>query len=133
MSYTPTEWGNGDVITAAKLNKMEQGISEASSGGSSGGGIFWLTETPPPAQGEHYGIDASYNEIVAALESGKTVILRRIVNGTPPKSELQYLWQYFSYAVDDSTNVYEIGLYSGAGNFRYTAEDPDAPMSEIYD
>lgn len=26
MAYTPTEWKTGDVITAAKLNNMEQGI-----------------------------------------------------------------------------------------------------------
>ena len=32
MGYTPTTWVSGDTVTAAKLNKMEQGI--ASSGGS---------------------------------------------------------------------------------------------------
>lgn len=26
MSYTPTTWNNGDVITAEKLNKLEQGV-----------------------------------------------------------------------------------------------------------
>lgn len=30
MSYTPTQWGTGDTITASALNKIEQGISEAS-------------------------------------------------------------------------------------------------------
>lgn len=30
MAYTPTEWVTGDVITAEKLNKAEQGIAEAS-------------------------------------------------------------------------------------------------------
>lgn len=32
MSYTPTTWANGDTITAEKLNKIEQGISTATSG-----------------------------------------------------------------------------------------------------
>ena len=27
MSYTPTEWNSGDVITAEKLNNIESGIS----------------------------------------------------------------------------------------------------------
>lgn len=27
MAYTPTEWKNGDVITAEKLNKLENGVS----------------------------------------------------------------------------------------------------------
>ena len=30
MAYTPTEWKNGDVITAEKLNKLEEGVQEAS-------------------------------------------------------------------------------------------------------
>ena len=29
MSYTPTEWQTGDVITAEKLNNMESGIAGA--------------------------------------------------------------------------------------------------------
>lgn len=28
MAYIPTEWKNGDVITAEKLNNMEEGISK---------------------------------------------------------------------------------------------------------
>jgi hypothetical protein len=27
MSYTPTNWATGDVITAVKLNKLEQGVA----------------------------------------------------------------------------------------------------------
>lgn len=26
MAYTPTTWNNGDIITAEKLNKLEQGV-----------------------------------------------------------------------------------------------------------
>lgn len=33
MSYTPTQWKDGDLVTSAKLNKMEQGIA-------AGGGIL---------------------------------------------------------------------------------------------
>lgn len=29
MAYTPTEWETGDVITAEKLNKAEEGIAAA--------------------------------------------------------------------------------------------------------
>ena len=34
MSYTPTEWANGDIVTAEKLNKLENGVA-AGGGGSS--------------------------------------------------------------------------------------------------
>lgn len=33
MSYTPTTWTSGDIVTSAKLNKIENGIVEASSTG----------------------------------------------------------------------------------------------------
>ena len=33
MSYTKNTWANGDVITAAKLNHMEDGIEGAGGGG----------------------------------------------------------------------------------------------------
>ena len=36
MSYEPTEWKTGEIITANKLNKMEQGIADAGSGSSGG-------------------------------------------------------------------------------------------------
>lgn len=32
MSYTPTEWSKGDVITSEKLNKIEQGITNSCEG-----------------------------------------------------------------------------------------------------
>ena len=28
MAYTPTTWSDGDVITAEKLNKLEQGVKK---------------------------------------------------------------------------------------------------------
>lgn len=34
MSYEPTNWKTGDVVTSQKLNKLEQGVAGANSGGS---------------------------------------------------------------------------------------------------
>lgn len=34
MSYEPTTWKDGDLVTSAKLNKLEQGVANA--GGGSG-------------------------------------------------------------------------------------------------
>ena len=33
MAYTPKTWACGDTITADELNRMEQGIAEASQSG----------------------------------------------------------------------------------------------------
>ena len=38
MSYEPTNWKSGDVVTSAKLNKLEQGVS--------GGGVLKVTINP---------------------------------------------------------------------------------------
>ena len=45
MSYSKTTWSTGDTITAAKMNKIEQGVYDAHNGSGSGGGI--TTETDP--------------------------------------------------------------------------------------
>lgn len=37
MTYEPTNWKSGDVVTSAKLNKIEQGIA--------GGGVLIVNET----------------------------------------------------------------------------------------
>lgn len=37
MSYTPTQWKDGDLVTSAKLNKLEQGVAN-------GGGIMVIHE-----------------------------------------------------------------------------------------
>ncbi len=34
MSYTPHEWQNDELITAAKMNNIEEGIAEGGGGGS---------------------------------------------------------------------------------------------------
>lgn len=44
MSYEPTIWKDGDLVTSAKLNKIEQGIAE---GGNGGILIAHLTSTGP--------------------------------------------------------------------------------------
>lgn len=69
MSYSKQTWATGDTVTAAKLNHMEDGIAEAG-GGSSGGGVFVVTAD------ENGDCDASYNDVVAAFEAGKVVILK---------------------------------------------------------
>lgn len=41
MSYTKHTWTDGELVTAAKMNNIENGIEEASSGGGgTGGGVL---------------------------------------------------------------------------------------------
>lgn len=59
MSYTPTNWATGDVITAEKLNKLEQGVAES---------VLVLTESDD-------GLSKTAGEIMEALKSGSAVYI----------------------------------------------------------
>ena len=60
MSYTPTEWKAGDVITSEGLNHMEQGIAGAGGGGA---GILLLHDTDGV-------LDKTFKEINDAFNAG---------------------------------------------------------------
>lgn len=68
MSYTPTNWQTGDTVTAEKLNKMEQGIENAND-------VFVITLTPTN-QDFSGTIDKTYEEIVAAVNSGVKIFFK---------------------------------------------------------
>ena len=63
MSYIPTEWKTGDIVTAEKLNKLEEGV--ASGGG--GGGVLRITMTQ--VEDVAY-LDKTYEDITTALNQG---------------------------------------------------------------
>ena len=77
MSYEAKEWVNGELITADKLNHMEDGIASA------GGGVeLFVVTFSQPEFGGAVTADKTYAEIHEALQQGKAVsgILNR-VNG----------------------------------------------------
>lgn len=57
MSYTPHEWQNDELITAAKLNNIEEGIAEG------GGGAVIITDNGTQ-------LDKTYAEIYNLVNSG---------------------------------------------------------------
>lgn len=65
MSYTPTNWVSGDIITSAKLNKLENGVAAA------GGLVVNITadETDPDTM----VMDVTAGDLYAALEAGQCV------------------------------------------------------------
>ena len=71
MSYTPTTWATGDTITADKLNHMEDGIADATSGGGGGSDLFIVNiefDNLPPSSAT---LDKTQEEILQAVEDGK--------------------------------------------------------------
>ena len=76
MSYTKHTWASGDVVTAAKLNNLEDGVSEALAGGGGGGDMFVVnvTATPTDDVGYNFATETAYADVLAAFEAGKVVM-----------------------------------------------------------
>ena len=65
MTYTPTTWATGDVVSSEKLNKMETGIESADNG------LFVVTIS---YKSGNFSSDKTYEEIKSAWEGGKTPV-----------------------------------------------------------
>ena len=92
MSYTPTTWAAGDTVTAAKLNKLEQGVA-------SGGGVLVVHATVADSTATY---DKTWKEI---NDSEVPVFIHNYSQG-------QYFWDAVSmtYEIEGS---YQIATFSG--------------------
>ncbi len=68
MAYTKNTWADGDIVTSAKLNHMEDGIANAD-------GIMVINDTDN-------GLDKTWQEIYNAMAQGKVCVVRSD-HGTP--------------------------------------------------
>ena len=104
MSYTPTSWSTGDTITAAAMNKIENGIANA------GGGKY----------------DA-YDYIISQVDSGTPVLEKGvwsdIYDALQDKEHIVglYLWNKTPNQYHDTTSLFIpltwIFYYSSADAF----------------
>lgn len=115
MSYTPHEWQNDELITAAKLNNIEEGV--AAGGGGSGALICSLNN-----DGNHYVLDKTVQEIYDAIYGGTPVYVKYQygVLGTDYRSEIYLapIIKIYSYADLDTVRIvasrpYWIGTKNG--------------------
>lgn len=121
MSYTPTNWKAGDIVTSAKLNKMEQGI--AASGGirvvhltmsgliPGGGNVRSVSSSTTPSM----QLDITPNELINALENEEIVVIM----GTYSSGICQSLISELHY---DGTTY---GVDLNADMPTLTSSDPD--------
>lgn len=77
MSYTPTEWKAGDVVTSEKLNHMEDGIFDSAEIFVVHAYVEHLNEPDENGYLEAYHLDGvEYQDIRDAISEGKVPILR---------------------------------------------------------
>lgn len=115
MAYTTTNWKNGDVITAVKLNKLEQGVAD----------IFHLlfpvhVEVNNDLMAAHkYTADMTYAEVRELIDAGRvpiyifhtlpaTGVIENIRYFIPPdvlSAKIVVVQNDDEYVVHDSTGV----------------------------
>lgn len=102
MAYTPTVWETGDVITAEKLNKAEQGISANS--------VLLVTVT---MESDTYVPDTEYADACAAVAAGQDVKLIVVIAAVGPLPETRIIYDMKKYMVASDDIV---GLYFASAN-----------------
>lgn len=90
MAYEKTTWAAGDVVTAAKLNNLENGVANAS--------VIILEGT---VEDNILKLNMTAGDLYTAIKSGHTIILREIDESDD--SELLYT---LKYAIKESGPVY---------------------------
>lgn len=110
MSYTPIEWETGDVVTAAKLNKMDGQISVLSN-------AFIVTVTESDIESD-YVTDKTYNEIKDAILANKCVLFYKETESSGVSAIKPIGYEY-------DENSYKILMENG--NY-YMSESADAVM-----
>lgn len=89
MSYTPTEWNSGDIITAEKLNKLEDGVADANDVNVGSNNVLKIDMNLSTTGGEYVLTmdlaECNYDNILSAINSGCLVYValkRTAVQGT---------------------------------------------------
>ena len=124
MSYTPTSWSTGDTITAAAMNKIENGIANA-------GSATIITDT-------NGTLDKTFTEIYNLLVSGTPCYIKW-KDSTPSDMDNDYAYSAFLLPVikvrkyDDLYRVFavnssslQVGTYPSSGTpevWSYSASD----------
>lgn len=80
MSYEPTVWATGDVITSTKLNKLENGLAEASGGGTGGGVLVVNLTYEDTGTADKFTCDQKALTILTALKSGAVQFVCEEIN-----------------------------------------------------
>ena len=101
MSYIPTEWFTGDVITAEKLNKIEDGIADVE------GGVTTVTQNVSTVSQQVNTLSSSVNQKFTNMNADLT----------QQYNDLSYLKAIFTISGsqgEEGTDVTKVLIYDPA-------------------
>lgn len=120
MAYIPTEWKCGDVVSAEKLNKLEEGLAECCSGGGSEPLIFTANiKFGVPCTGgaqDIYTYNLSWQEIYDALVSHR-LVLETYINADESKDYAAVGLSMVTQAYHNNEGYYVLGANPEPYNF----------------
>lgn len=118
MSYEPTNWVTGDIVTADKLNNIESGVLSAS-----GSGTFIISMT---SENDVDTLDKTWKEIHDAMASGQIAIIL-----IEEDANTVYQNPIVSVAKSDGSKPYVVEWENGGGTVLYYATtENDYPSSD---
>ena len=88
MAYTPTTWSDGDVITAEKLNKLEQGVKNEQVGPAGPAGPAGPSYTLPAANKTTLG-GVKQMALIADLSTETATDLKNKINAILAEMKIQ--------------------------------------------
>jgi len=108
MSYTPTSWSTGDTITAAAMNKIENGIANAGGGGYDA--VIRLTHT------NDSGADTPANMTPSIVSGTYAQLADILANSNVPNILVEYFHPWGKSSTLSGAVVYHsltvISIYS---------------------
>lgn len=108
MGYIPTERQTGDVITAAKLNKAEEGIADAGA---------YMVPSVYDEETSAVIIQASFDDISAAVSAGRLVMTKYDMSN----SEYIISFLYKVSFIDGDEFPYQVFFFDPDGVQSYRA------------
>ena len=113
MTYTPNTWATGDTITAAKLNNMESGISNAS----------LIVPIFSGEVDEVITCDLPYSTVETAALGGKCIYA--LLNGE--------MFQFYSVTEDISVEFANVYIDSASASMSWVTYNSDGTIEYRYD
>ena len=122
MAYIPTVWQCGDVVSAEKLNKLENGLADCCGGGTEPLLVHKVKHEDDP--GATF-LDKTFGEIRQASEAGRMVVLITDNSSDTEISATLSNLSYVEYYVGEGSAYGSVSL----GNSSYSCETSGAPYT----
>ena len=122
MAYEPTNWQTGDVVTAEKLNKLENGVVSGNSSGN-------LIATATKNDNNYYVLDKTWKDVKDAIDVGGVIMVKE-----PFPDGLQAnIWYMIGTFSNPEVPVYVVVFRKPdeiSSEVAFVVNDPNIPLIE---